>query len=94
MKICTCCNIEKDINEFGMFKRSPDGRVYNCKTCRAALGKRYYEMNHDAVREKCRVRQREAYAKQKLLREQAPDYVKPKRGRKRTIFLTPPSEAI
>jgi hypothetical protein len=33
MKKCTCCNLEKDSNEFYKDKSRPDGMVYQCKSC-------------------------------------------------------------
>lgn len=36
MKTCSKCGQEKNINEFGLDKRKPDGRKYQCKLCHNA----------------------------------------------------------
>jgi hypothetical protein len=42
-KICIKCNIEKDIDEFGIRKNSKDGRHYYCKDCANAAIEKHYE---------------------------------------------------
>lgn len=42
-KICSKCNEEKEISEFGKLKRSPDGYRQRCKVCRREDDKKYKE---------------------------------------------------
>jgi len=36
MKLCTMCNVEKEIIEFGVKRNLKDGHDYMCKLCRRA----------------------------------------------------------
>jgi hypothetical protein len=42
MKICTKCNIEKDITLFVKRSKSSDGHAFECKECHNAYGKQKY----------------------------------------------------
>ncbi len=51
MKICTKCQIEKDISEFYKNKRALDGYNYSCKEC----DKLFYNKNKDIIKIKAKV---------------------------------------
>ncbi len=51
MKICTKCNIEKELGEFYKRKDSKDGYRTDCKECRDNIVKIYQEKNYDKVSE-------------------------------------------
>ena len=48
-KICTKCNIEKDINCFGKDKYSKQGYTSACKDCRNQYSKKYHKENSDNI---------------------------------------------
>jgi hypothetical protein len=50
-KVCTKCNVEKNIFEFGKLKSSKDGYRYFCKKCRNNIEKTY-EGDNVSVRKK------------------------------------------
>ena len=52
MKICSKCEIEKELMEFHKQKISKDGHRSICKECRKEEGKKYYEENQDIIIEK------------------------------------------
>lgn len=47
-KVCTKCDVEKPVGEFGKDNRLTSGRRAACKTCRRAGDQRYYENNREA----------------------------------------------
>jgi hypothetical protein len=49
MKICSKCNITKDLGCFGKAKQNKDGLNGQCKDCRAAYLKEYYSQNKEQV---------------------------------------------
>lgn len=74
MKICTKCNIEKPLSEFGIDGRASDGKTSSCKSCNRIRGKRYYKDNRARIRQKhnayyasnkmsCNVRSKKNYEK-------------------------------
>lgn len=44
-KICTKCNIEKDIVSFGVDKQKKDGVASCCKECKRTQSKKHYDIN-------------------------------------------------
>lgn len=46
-KICTKCEVEKDLSEFGKCKKSKDGHMARCKICRREDCKIYHELNRE-----------------------------------------------
>jgi len=46
-RICTKCNIEKDIEEFPLRNQFTPRRQSYCITCRSEMGKNWYENNKD-----------------------------------------------
>lgn len=44
-KICTKCNIEKDIASFGIDKQKKDGITSHCKECKQIESKKHYDAN-------------------------------------------------
>ena len=51
MKICTGCNIEKELNEFYKHKTGKYGVVSKCKACKKEYGKEWREANADYGKE-------------------------------------------
>ena len=49
MKVCTKCNEDKPLSEYGKRKDSKDGHRNDCKVCRNAEKKAYYEANREKV---------------------------------------------
>jgi len=54
IKVCTKCNLEKDICEFGKLKSSRDGYRYFCKKCRNNIEKTYEGSNVSERKKKWR----------------------------------------
>lgn len=50
-KICKCCEIEKNINEFYKKTDSKDGYYSYCKQCAIMKTKKYYENNKEKIME-------------------------------------------
>lgn len=50
-KICSCCKIEKDINEFHKKSDSKDNHCCYCKECSRAKRKEYYQKNKEHNKE-------------------------------------------
>ena len=48
MKICTKCNIEKDLSDFTNNKTKKDGKCVYCRSCYAIINKKWRENNKDA----------------------------------------------
>lgn len=48
-KICNCCKIEKDINDFHNHKRFIDGKHVTCKECVKIQSKKYYDKNKTLI---------------------------------------------
>jgi len=46
-KICSKCEIEKDMSEFSAHKSKPGGLRAHCKACQKVAGKAYRETNRD-----------------------------------------------
>jgi hypothetical protein len=53
-KVCTKCNVEKNICEFGKLKSSKDGYRYFCKKCRNSIEKTYVGDNVSERKKKWR----------------------------------------
>lgn len=51
-KVCSKCNIEKELCEFGKRTSAPDGLSYHCKECRNSDAKRYVKENKETIIEK------------------------------------------
>lgn len=52
MKICSKCNIEKELSCFHKHKSRKDGYREICKTCRKIETKKYIEKNYEIISEK------------------------------------------
>ena len=50
-RICSKCNIEKDIKEYSLRKSSSDGVSYWCRGCCKEKNKKYYKNNKEALKE-------------------------------------------
>lgn len=50
IKICTKCDLEKNINEFHKFKHSKDGHKTICKICSSKTSKKYVKENKDKLK--------------------------------------------
>jgi hypothetical protein len=50
-KVCSKCNLEKDVNDFSMRKNRKSKYCSQCKKCRCESGKRYREANIEKVKE-------------------------------------------
>lgn len=50
MKVCTNCNIEKDLIDFAKDKYNPDGLTYRCKSCRNKSYNKYYYDNPEKAK--------------------------------------------
>jgi hypothetical protein len=48
-KICSKCNVEKDLSDFGLRKKSKDGRRGVCKQCNNEVYKKYLEKNKEKI---------------------------------------------
>lgn len=46
-KYCGHCRLTKDLCEFAMRKRSPDGKAIWCKTCHKEYGRQWHIANHE-----------------------------------------------
>lgn len=53
-KVCSKCNIEKSVEEFGKSKSSKDGLLYCCKKCNNERGKKYRKENPEKILEQQR----------------------------------------
>lgn len=53
-KVCSKCNIEKSVEEFGKFKSSKDGLLYSCKKCNNERSKKYRKENPEKILEQQR----------------------------------------
>ena len=49
MKVCTKCGEDKPLSEYGKRKDSKDGHRNDCKVCRSAEKKAYYEASREKV---------------------------------------------
>jgi len=49
-KICSKCNIEKEICNFHKWKNGPDGYKRDCKECRKLETKSYYNKNNEKIK--------------------------------------------
>jgi hypothetical protein len=50
MKICSKCRAQKELNDFGIDKRKPDGRKYLCKICNNAQNNKARQANPESYR--------------------------------------------
>tara|TARA_R110000868_G_scaffold133217_4_gene344732 strand:- start:1541 stop:2155 length:615 start_codon:yes stop_codon:yes gene_type:complete len=55
MKLCSTCNIEKQIEQFGVNKLTKSGIFAACKECKKLEKKRYKDKNREQVLEKSRI---------------------------------------
>ena len=44
-KVCSVCDVDKNINDFNRSSRSTDGYKSYCKSCSSEMGKNYYKNN-------------------------------------------------
>ena len=51
VKCCSGCGVVKSLDDFHRDRTKPDGRRPWCKECASTRRRRYYEDNHDKVRE-------------------------------------------
>lgn len=63
MKICTKCNTEKPLEQYGVDKTTKDGYRYSCKECYNAQQREYARNNKDLIkfRNAAKAEQRKAY---------------------------------
>ena len=54
MKVCSKCNIKKELNEFGKDKKTKDGLYYCCKLCRKLESEQYYKQNKKKINKMCK----------------------------------------
>ena len=52
-KVCSKCNIEKELSHFGKLKSAKDGYRYFCKECRNTIEKNYNGENVRIRKKKC-----------------------------------------
>jgi hypothetical protein len=52
MKTCSCCKLEKTLEEFNNRKRAKDGKRSECKTCQSKKSSIYYINNSNVILEK------------------------------------------
>lgn len=64
MKLCTKCNLVKDITEFSKNKCKPDGLQTWCKSCKCQIDKQNYKKN--PVKHKRLVSEQRAKLKQEI----------------------------
>lgn len=46
-KCCTSCNLTKPLDQFGIRRSTPSGRVAECKPCGAERVRKWYESNRE-----------------------------------------------
>jgi len=51
-KLCTLCNINKQLDDFGKHKQTKDGHLNQCKSCRKEYMKSYQTKNKDKISER------------------------------------------
>ena len=49
MKTCNICKLEKNLAEFGKYKRSKDGLQSRCKVCDSKSSAKYYQKNKEKI---------------------------------------------
>ena len=54
VKCCSGCGVVKSLDDFHRDRKRPDGRVYECKECVRARGRRYRAENRDKIAESAR----------------------------------------
>jgi hypothetical protein len=54
-KICTKCNIEKNIIEFHNSKNTKDGKTYWCSSCVCEKSRKYHQENKSTILEKLKI---------------------------------------
>lgn len=47
-KTCSKCHVPKPIEEFGLNRQTPDGRMYYCKVCAATKQREFRKDNPEA----------------------------------------------
>ena len=52
LKLCTLCNINKQLDDFGKHKQTKDGHLNQCKSCRKEYMKSYQTKNKDKISER------------------------------------------
>lgn len=65
LKCCRICNQTKQLTEFGLTKKSKDGRDSMCKTCKRDSSRKHYNLNSGRIKEK----QRESYSQNKCRKD-------------------------
>ena len=72
-KVCSCCKIEKPLEEFDICRKNKDGRQCKCKECR----KIYRQQNKDKIRES---KKRYAEENKEKLKEKHKKYYEENKG--------------
>jgi hypothetical protein len=79
-KVCSKCNEEKNVCEFGNSKSSKDGLLYCCKECNSERGRKYTKENYQKTLEQHRkwtAKNPEwVYNRHKKWREENPEKIK------------------
>lgn len=90
MKTCSCCKLEKTLENFYRNKKAKDGLTYNCKTCSAEIKNRWRANNPEKRKEldaRTRERHREKRATtQRAYYQENKDYYKQKSIEYRTKY--------
>lgn len=54
MKVCTKCKENKELNQFGVRKKSNDGLDHQCKKCKSKYGEDWRKQNKDKIKRDCK----------------------------------------
>lgn len=98
MKVCNTCQVQKNLSEFSIHRRNPDGLSYLCKECVKMKYRenrnyfvKYYKQNGDRIRKKSReyVRNNKdsVRAYQVQWEKNNPDKIRLKNNRRRATLL-------
>ena len=55
MKTCSKCKVEKPLDEFYNHKNNPDGKTYDCKSCKKESKRKWREKNLNKIKEYDRI---------------------------------------
>lgn len=58
-KICSKCNVTKDVTEYHKDNKKPDGLRYECKDCKRAQLRASYHKHKDARKELAALRKQQ-----------------------------------
>lgn len=86
IKVCSCCKLEKDLNNFYNRKTNPDGKDWACKECHIIRNKKYRLENKEKIYQATLEYKTNWYTsnkkrqseKSKILYQENPEYYKKK----------------